>query len=83
MQRDNPIIKENSKATLYSIVNTLQYLTTSLGQLNAPNREGPDYPLMTAVDIAGVHSLLDCVKVAAEVCFEQACAEEKDRELPF
>ena len=77
MQQNNPLIQQNSKATLYCIVNTLQYLTVSLAELTPSNQKDPNQPVMTAADVERMHGLVNSVKTAAEVCFGQVCEEER------
>ena len=77
MQQNNPLIQQNSKATLYCIINTLQYLTVSLAELTPSAQKEPIQPVMTAADVERMHGVVNSVKTAAEVCFGQICEEER------
>ena len=77
MQQNNPLIEPNCKATLFCIVNTLQYLAVSLAELTPSNQIDPDQPVMTAADVERMHGIVNSVKTAAEVCFGQVCEEER------
>ena len=77
MQQNNPLIQQNSKATLYCIVNTLQYLTVSLEELTSSNQKDPNQPVMSAADVERMHGVVSSVKIAAEICFGQVCEEKK------
>lgn len=61
MQQDNPLIQQNSKATIFCIVNTLQYLTVSLAVNTTPNQKDPNQPVMTAADVERMHGVVNSV----------------------
>jgi hypothetical protein len=78
MRSENPIVRQNTKATLDSIVNVLQYLVTSFDRFDVDYDDFDDDTLLSTSDMSGLCCLVNCVKVAAEVCFAQYCAETRD-----
>jgi hypothetical protein len=77
MNGENPIVKRNTKATLSSIINVLQYLTTTFEKFDVDYDDFDDDTLLSTSDTIGLCSLIKCVKVAAEVCYAQYLAEHK------
>ncbi|MCJ8271679.1 MAG: hypothetical protein MJK04_20055 [Psychrosphaera sp.] len=76
MQGHNPIVQDSPKETLNSIINVLQYLTTTFDQLDDKNTEVDDEELLNASDIQGLCRIVDCVKDAAETCYAQLLNEK-------
>lgn len=71
MAGHNPIAQHTPKETLNSIINVLQYLTTTFDQLDDKNTKDDDEELLNASGVQGLCRIVDCVKDAAETCYAQ------------
>lgn len=71
MAGHNPIVQDTPKETLNSIINVLQYLTTTFDQLDDKSTEVDNEELLNTSSIQGLCRIVDCVKDAAETCYAQ------------
>jgi hypothetical protein len=78
MQGHNPIVKNTSLATLDSMINVLQYLTTTFAQFDVDYDDFDDDTLLNTSDIRGMCCIIHCIKDAAETCYAQYGAEKKE-----
>ena len=75
MSDSNPIVRDTVKDTLSEVINSLQYLNTTLPCLDAD--DGNDIIELTAADLAGLANMIGCIRVASEACYAQYCQERR------
>jgi hypothetical protein len=76
MQGHNPIVKQTTLATLNSMINVLQYLTSTFDQFDVDYDDFDDDTLLNTSDINGLCCIIHCVKDAAATCYAQYSAEK-------
>ncbi|MFT4929123.1 MAG: hypothetical protein ACI8WB_005253 [Phenylobacterium sp.] len=74
MTNSTLIVQNSVEQTLNEIINSLQFITTSLTCL--PQCKDEQVKL-TAADISGLCNLVNYTKAAAEGCYSQYCKEAK------
>jgi hypothetical protein len=72
MSNSNPLVKETAQETFDQIINTLAYVTTSLSKVAGVDETTA---CMTAADVAGLCNIVQSIKNATEICYEQSTKE--------
>jgi hypothetical protein len=67
MSNINPLVKDTAEQTLDEIINTLQYVSNSLGKMT----EVDETAYMTAAQAAGLRNIVDSIQNATEACAGQ------------
>ncbi|MFT5162260.1 MAG: hypothetical protein ACI9FJ_000828 [Alteromonadaceae bacterium] len=68
-EQTNPLVKDSPEQTLNEIINTLQYVSTSLDKIVDEDDATQSY--MSAAQAAGLRNIIDSLQNASEVCAGQ------------
>lgn len=75
MNSNNPIVQPTVKDTLNEMVNSLTYITTTLGQFKVDDDTEQELSTPTQPEVSGLNNLLHCIKEAGEACYSQYLKE--------
>ncbi|MFT5163558.1 MAG: hypothetical protein ACI9FJ_002154 [Alteromonadaceae bacterium] len=73
MSNSNSLVKDTAEQTLDQIINTLQYVSTSLDRMT----EVDETAYMSAAQAAGLRNIIDSLQSASEICVEQCHSKQK------
>ena len=76
MNNTNPIVQPSVKDTLNEMVNTLTYITTTLGKFKTDEDTAHELAMFSQPEVSGLNNLLHCIKDAGEACYSQYLNEQ-------